>query len=381
MIGNLNTLSFFCDKLRTRLITDAGPEALGAALLQFPNEQGDDDPRIIAYASKSLTVTEKKCCQTEKEALAVVWGVEKFHIYLIGRRFELETDHKPLQMIFTPTSRSCARIERWVLRLQSFDYVIKYRKGAENIADPLSRISQTRDTEGFDGDSEFLVLAILESAAEDVSEVERESKEDEELNEVKRSLSSGNWNDKVTKPYAPFERELCVMEDLLVRGNKLVIPNSLRPRMLELAHEGHPGESSMKKRLRDRVWWPGMDKEAERYVKTCEGCRLVGLSSRPEPMSRKELPSQAWIDVALDFLGPLPSNEYILAIVDYYSRYMEIEIMSSITARMTINRLDKIFVRRRVPRLLSCQGNFFELYNPLLAPGQRGNRKAKSVFE
>lgn len=62
-----------------------------------------------------------------------------------------------------------------------------------------------------------------------------------------------------------------------------------------------------------------MDKEAERYVKTCEGCRLVGLSSRPEPMSRKELPSQAWIDVALDFLGPLPSNEYIIAIVDYYS--------------------------------------------------------------
>lgn len=115
----------------------------------------------------------------------------------------------------------------------------------------------------------------MESAAIDVSEVEKESRDDVELNQVKECLRSGNWNVPEVKPYATFRMELCIIEDLLVRGNKLVIPRSLRPRMLDLAHEGHPGETNMKKRLRDRVWWPGMDKEAEKYVKTCEGCRLV----------------------------------------------------------------------------------------------------------
>lgn len=70
-------------------------------------------------------------------------------------------------------------------------------------------------------------------------------------------------------------------------------------------------------------------------------------------MIRKELPAQAWIDVAIDFLGPLPTNEYTLTIVDYYSRYMEIEIMTSITAKSTINRLDKMFVRLGYPRTIT----------------------------
>lgn len=137
MIANVNTLSYFDNKLRTRVIADASPVALGAVLVQFKNES-DDEPRIISYASKSLTNTEKRYCQTEKEALALVWSVEKFAVYLIGRNFELETDHKPLEIIFAPNSTPCARIERWVLRLQSFKFTVKYRKG--NVADSLSRL-------------------------------------------------------------------------------------------------------------------------------------------------------------------------------------------------------------------------------------------------
>ncbi|KXJ76650.1 hypothetical protein RP20_CCG009280 [Aedes albopictus] len=171
MIGNVQQLYFFDNNLRTRLVADASPVALGAVLLQFEGPT-DEQPRPIAYASKSLTATERRYCQTEKEALALVWSVERFAIYLYGRTFELETDHKPLEAIFQPTSRPCARVERWVLRLQSFSFVVKYRKGSTNIADPLSRLVENPSSETFDAESRFMVLAVMESAAIDIEELE-----------------------------------------------------------------------------------------------------------------------------------------------------------------------------------------------------------------
>ena len=92
-----------------------------------------------------------------------------------------------------------------------------------------------------------------------------------------------------------------------------------------------------------------MDREAISHVAACKGCRLVGLPSKPEPMQRRELPVKPWIDVALDFLGPLPTGEYLLVVIDYYSRYKEIEIMRHITANETITGLHKIFTRLGFP--------------------------------
>lgn len=112
MIADVNQLRFFDNSLRTRVVADASPVALGAVLVQYERDYGDCNPRIICFASKSLSSTEQRYCQTEKEALALVWAVERFATYLIGRRFELETDHKPLETIFGPASRPCPRIER-----------------------------------------------------------------------------------------------------------------------------------------------------------------------------------------------------------------------------------------------------------------------------
>ncbi|XP_058828130.1 uncharacterized protein K02A2.6-like [Topomyia yanbarensis] len=352
MISNVNLLRFFDNFLRTRVIADASPVALGAVLIQFEGTT-DDNPRLIAYASKSLTHTERRYCQTEKEALALVWAVERFSPYLLGREFELETDHKPLEAIFKPTSRPCPRIERWVLRLQSFTFTVKYRRGDNNIADPLSRMVEPGITEDFDAENKFMVLAVLESAAIDVQELEESGKMDRVLGLVKKSLQTGNWGEPDVKSYIPFNNELGMVGDIVVRGNKLVVPTNLRQRMLDLAHEGHPGESIMKRRLRDRVWWPGMDRDVTNCVVACEGCRLVGLPSKPEPMSRRPLPNKPWVDVAIDFLGPLPEGVYLFVIIDYYSRYKEVEIMNKITAKETVSRLDKIFTRLGYPRTIT----------------------------
>ncbi|XP_062559853.1 uncharacterized protein K02A2.6-like [Armigeres subalbatus] len=352
MIADVKLLRFFDNSLRTRVIADASPVALGAVLLQFEGTT-DDDPRPIAYASKSLTPTERRYCQTEKEALALVWAVERFSCYLLGRTFELETDHKPLEAIFKPTSRPCSRIERWVLRLQSFSFTVKYRKGSSNIADPLSRLVVENVCEDFDAENKFMVLAILESAAIDIEELEESTETDPILAAVKKCLYLGLWDTPEVKPYAPFKSELGLVGNVIVRGDKLVVPLKLRSRMLDLAHEGHPGESVMKRRLRDRVWWPGMDREVTSRVVNCEGCRLVSIPNKPEPMLRRQLPCKPWVDIAIDFLGPMPSGVYLLVVIDYYSRYKEVEIMHKITAKETVTRLNSIFTRLGYPRTIT----------------------------
>lgn len=103
------TLGYYNPFDRTQLIADASPVGLGAILIQFDI----NGPRIIAYGSKSLTDCERRYCQTEKEALALIWAVEHFNMYLYGKEeFELVTDHKPLEVIFSHRSKPCARIER-----------------------------------------------------------------------------------------------------------------------------------------------------------------------------------------------------------------------------------------------------------------------------
>ncbi|XP_055714231.1 uncharacterized protein K02A2.6-like [Phlebotomus papatasi] len=347
MISTPETLSYFDNGRRTRVIADASPVGIGAVLVQFDGD--NTTPQVIAYASKSLSKTEQRYCQTEREALALVWAVEKFSIYLIGREFELETDHKPLEIIFKPQSRPCARIERWVLRLQSFRFRVIYKKGSLNVADSLSRLATSKIQETFDVEDDNMVRSIVESAAVDVTEIEEASALDPEFGKLRESVMTGRWTEEV-KAYQPFRDELTVTGNILIRGNKLVVPGKIRSRMLNLAHEGHPGESAKKRRLRDRVWWPGLDNDVTKFVKVCEGCSLVTTPNRPEPMVRRELPSGPWIDIALDFLGPLPSGEYLLVVVDYFSRYKEVEIMSKITAKETVNRLDKIFTRLGYPR-------------------------------
>lgn len=122
---NHSTLGYYDVNDRTQVIADASPVGLGAVLIQFKN----NDPRIISFAHRSLTAPEQNYAQTEKEALALVWAVERFHYFLFGRQFELVTDHKALEILFAPKSKPCARIERWVIRLMAYKFTVVYKPG------------------------------------------------------------------------------------------------------------------------------------------------------------------------------------------------------------------------------------------------------------
>ena len=131
-------MAYWRPDVDTRLTTDASPVGLGAILEQRQSEGGEFKP--LAYASRSLSDVERVYCQTERDGLGVVWACEKFQLYLIGTKFDLLTDHKPLERIFLPRHKVSARIERWVLRLQSFMFAIKHIPGKGNPTDILSRM-------------------------------------------------------------------------------------------------------------------------------------------------------------------------------------------------------------------------------------------------
>lgn len=137
-IADMKT-AMFDPKAKTMLLTNASLTGLGAVLLL---KKPGKEPDILTFASHSLTPAKRNYSQIEREALGLVWGCEKFKMYLLSRHFELLTDHKPLEVLFGPKSRPNARLERWILRLQCFDYTVWHIPGTENIADPFSCLLQ-----------------------------------------------------------------------------------------------------------------------------------------------------------------------------------------------------------------------------------------------
>lgn len=150
-------------------------------------------------------------------------------------------------------------------------------------------------------------------------ELECISREDEEFGKVKLALTNNNW-DKDIKNYKFFQPQLGFYNNILLRGSRIIISTKLRPRILIAAHENQPGVVAMKARLRKTVWWPNMDEEAENHIKKCTGCIFVAGPTPPNPLRRRQFPAAPWVDTAMDFMGSLPSGDYLFVIIDYFSQ-------------------------------------------------------------
>jgi len=141
-LSSATVLAHYDPQLPLRLAADASSYGLGAVISHVFS---DGSERPIAYASRSLTTSEKSYSQLEKEALSLVFGVRKFHQFLYGRKFTLYTDHKPLTSILGPKkgipSLAAARLQRWALLLSAYNYQIEYKSTRDHgNADGLSRL-------------------------------------------------------------------------------------------------------------------------------------------------------------------------------------------------------------------------------------------------
>ena len=226
-LSSAETLGYFDKNAPTKVIADASPVGLGAVLVQ---EQGEE-LRVISHANRSLSDTERRYSQTEKEALAIVWACERFHAHLYGAEFELMTDHKPLECIFSPKSKTCARIERWLLRMQPYRFTVKYIPGPKNIADSLSRLlCAMPPSEHKDQTEEYVKWVAQESTpvALTTPEIERASEHDPELKSVRECLLNGKWHALEFKEYLPVRGEVSAIGKHVLRGTRIVTPKQLR---------------------------------------------------------------------------------------------------------------------------------------------------------
>ena len=165
-----------------------------------------------------MTDVERRYSQTEREALVVVWSCERFHVYLYGRQFELWTDHKPLECIYSARSRPSARIERWVLRLQPYSFTVKYVPGRLNVADSLSRLTKTGGAKSRNVAEDY-VNFVAETAvprAMNSREIEVASSCDEELMAVRQSIESGNWDSPSCSSFKSVRDELCSVGNIIL---------------------------------------------------------------------------------------------------------------------------------------------------------------------
>ena len=234
------------------------PMALGLIL---SNVDQDGVVRNVAYASRSLTPTEQRYSQTEREALVVVWGCERFHMYLIGTPFELITDHKALEMIYSPKSKTSARIERWALRLQQYEYKVIYKRGAEHPADILSRMPLPTRKSTPNVADEYVNSVAHRAVPMTLEEVAQATLKDNVLQTVTQSIQTDKWNDDpLVAPFYSVRNELTVtMEGVVLRGHRIVMPEALRDRTLAIAYQGHQGVVKTKQLLRTKAWWPKID--------------------------------------------------------------------------------------------------------------------------
>ena len=137
---------------------------------------------------------------------------------------------------------------------------------------------------------------------------------DECLLQVIESISPSNWvKTPATKPYFHMRSDLSVANGILLFQNRIVIPASLREKVLQLAHESHQGVVKTKAFLREKVWWPGINAEIEELIKHCHTCEVTTASkSKAQPLAPILMPEQTWDTLAIDLQGPFPSGETYL---------------------------------------------------------------------
>jgi hypothetical protein len=300
--------------------------------------------RPVAFSSRAMTKTEQRYAQIEKEMLAIVHACTKFDQYIYGRQgVRVESDHKPLESIFKKNINSSPkRLQRMLMYLQKYDLKVEYKRGKEMyIADTLSRAYLNHIPKKQDVKCDILAVKELEICAlvesltmtgdtpnskKRMEEIRKGTTEDEALHQVINFIQNG-WPDEnnalpgAVKPYFSVRNELTVDDGLIWKGDRCVIPMTMRKKSMQLIHSSHIGIESCLRRAREYVYWPGMNHEIKDFISKCDVCNRLRSSQMREPLESHDIPSRAWSTLSAD-LFQFKGQQYLI-VVDHYSNYFE----------------------------------------------------------
>ncbi|CAI5445708.1 unnamed protein product [Caenorhabditis angaria] len=357
-------LVHFDPELRTIVAGDASQYGVGAVLL---HEMPDGSYKAVAHASRTLTPAQKGYSQTEKEALALVFAMQKFHRYVHGRKFTLRTDHRPLLSIFGSKTgipvHSANRLQRWALILLNYDFEIEYINTQNfGYADALSRLIAAQQLEeedrviaSIEADVTADFAANCNSLPVTSETIQKATIADPLLVQVSDHIQSGQW--PKIKPDSPLwhyynrRESLTMVQNCLLFSDRIIIPKTLQNRVLQNLHKAHPGQTRMKMLARSFVYWPNIDSQIEQLVRNCPRCASAAKNPVKTELKTWPTPNSAWTRVHADFAGPM-NGTYYLVIVDAFSRWPEIFALKQITTSATISVLRQVFSRFGNPTTL-----------------------------
>ena len=348
------------------LDTDASEYQLGCCLLQ---EQPDGALHPIGYWSRALSQAERNYSSTEKECLALVWAVQHLRPYLEGQQFTLRTDHDALKWLLNLRDPS-GRLARWSLRLQEFDFDVVYKPGKSHaLADGPSRmLTEGLDKSFFDDEipclpryderlirsdvprphgkhqpsprEEATIINLLRRDEQrspiSVEEMLTEQAVDRYCQHMFRKVT-----DQPGSQFAYDQHGVLMRRAALDGSLQIVVPRTLRRRLLELAHHApitaHPGRSKMYQTLRRDFYWPSMSVDIHNVVEDCDTCARNRSKDQRNVYPMKLFPASKPLEyVAMDILGPLPKTKhgrrFILVVTDRFTKLAKTVSLRTITS-------------------------------------------------
>ncbi|XP_041379597.1 uncharacterized protein K02A2.6-like [Gigantopelta aegis] len=296
------------------------------AVLSHIMEDGSEKP--VAFASRSLTPAEKRYSQLDKEALAIIftWSEERQQEFNVG-----------------------------ALALSAYEYNIVYKSGNSNAnADLLSRLPLPETIADVPIPGELILLMeTIQSSPITSTKIKSWTDKDPILARVRNCTLKG-WTKTSAEDLRPFSQrkeELSVQDGCILLGCRVVIPKVGREKLLDQLHETHPGIVRMKSLARSTVWWPGIDKQIEEKVKSCQQCQSNQKSLAAVPMHPWEWPKRPWARIHIDHAGPF-QGKIFLVVIDAHSKWLEVVVVPSTSSINTIRVLRTMFATHGLPEVV-----------------------------
>lgn len=356
-ISDCMALRYYDPQRPVTLEVDASMKGMGSALIQ--------DGAPISFASKTLTTSQANYSNIERECLAVICGIQRFHHYLYGRYFTVVTDHKPLEMIFKkPLRVAPPRLQRMMLKVQGYDFDVQYRPGNEmTLADTLSRMPNVSNTGYIDLDSHVEEISMRSIDNTDIDminfseekrrELRAETTKDHVLHKLAECIFIG-WPEDIKyipnelRNFWTYRDELAVEDGIIFKGRQVIIPETMQDDILSQLHSGHQGIEKTRALSRESVYWPGLYKNIENLCNNCELCQEALPRQTREPLINHERPNMPWIKLGTDLFEI--RGEHFIIISDYYSRFPIVRKLSSGTSEDVIEVVKETFSLFGVPQ-------------------------------
>ncbi|XP_043209539.1 uncharacterized protein LOC122374691 [Amphibalanus amphitrite] len=372
-------LDFYNPTRRTVLETDAS--RLGGLGFCLRQQDENGNWRLIQCGSRFLTDVETRYAVIELELLALVWACYKADTYLRGMQtFEVVLDHRPLIPVLnkkTLAEIDNPRLRRLREKLIAYNFVTSWRQGKlHSIPDALSRAPVERPTaedEAAEHDISVRVQSVVSSLTASDSETDPSPFKDAALEEV-RAASTGDPEllalkhtimhgfpdhrkelEPILQPYWGCRERLTVDNGLILCGQRLVIPQQLRRVTLERLHSSHQGIERTKRRARQVVYWPQIDKHISDLVGACSRCQRHLPSLQKEPLMLEPLPTRVFQAVSADYFSW--AGRTYLVYADRLSGWPSVyHVRGEASARALTRCLRKMFAATGVPQTLRTDG-------------------------